>query len=444
MTSTSSKGNGCSPFPITPDEQPDKVQFLSSNASATNLSYSASTTAPSPSNFGRRNANDESGGEEEDAEVAAAFLSPAKLNEDEKQREPRLAHDMTSASTAAAVPKRRAPDMQLGKCKWVRVFDNVTYIVAGIILREVSNQNAVNGNEVGGPTNLEILLIQEAKKKCYGKWYIPAGHVEPGETIENAVKREVLEETGYECSADHMISMEIRGSGWYRMSYACTITGGKLKTQPDKESLSAGWHSLAEVKKRDSSVQLRCRDFFPMADEAVRFYEWKKARGNMNHMPTIGRPLLNTNEAQPGLFIEFVIVKMSEGETKKIDCLVHGSILNERQLLQDNADGFPVVEFGFEFFFAMVVSKCYRHIIEDGHKSIDLPDSVIGMWCLPAPVESLRQGIRLRILCRQKSAIYKAALCVPNRYRWITLEDEEVLASLYLLPNQFRPKLIML
>lgn len=72
---------------------------------------------------------------------------------------------------------------------------------------------------------------------------------------------------------------------------------------------------MAEVKKRDSSVQLRCRDFFPMADEAVRFYEWKKARGNMNHMPTIGRPLLNTNEAQPGLFIEFVIVKMSEGET---------------------------------------------------------------------------------------------------------------------------------
>lgn len=26
--------------------------------------------------------------------------------------------------------------------------------------------------------------MREAKEKCRGKWYIPAGHVEPGETIE--------------------------------------------------------------------------------------------------------------------------------------------------------------------------------------------------------------------------------------------------------------------
>lgn len=51
------------------------------------------------------------------------------------------------------------------------MYDNVTYIVAGIVLRETDS----------GP---EILLIKEAKKKCRGKWYMPAGHVEPGETIE--------------------------------------------------------------------------------------------------------------------------------------------------------------------------------------------------------------------------------------------------------------------
>lgn len=49
----------------------------------------------------------------------------------------------------------------------------MTYIVAGIIIR--------NSSSDGIP---EMLLIQEAKKKCYGKWYLPAGHVEPGETIE--------------------------------------------------------------------------------------------------------------------------------------------------------------------------------------------------------------------------------------------------------------------
>lgn len=38
-----------------------------------------------------------------------------------------------------------------------------------------------------------MLLIQEAKKKCYEKWYIPAGHVEPpNETIEVNLKFEII------------------------------------------------------------------------------------------------------------------------------------------------------------------------------------------------------------------------------------------------------------
>uniref|UniRef100_A0A915MVG6 Nudix hydrolase domain-containing protein n=1 Tax=Meloidogyne javanica TaxID=6303 RepID=A0A915MVG6_MELJA len=57
------------------------------------------------------------------------------------------------------------------ECPWVRVYDNVTYIVAAIALRE-------------GKEGREVLLMREAKEKCRGKWYIPAGHVEPGETIE--------------------------------------------------------------------------------------------------------------------------------------------------------------------------------------------------------------------------------------------------------------------
>ena len=34
----------------------------------------------------------------------------------------------------------------------------------------------------------KILMVKEAKKKCYGKWNVPAGHLEDGETI--------FEETG--------------------------------------------------------------------------------------------------------------------------------------------------------------------------------------------------------------------------------------------------------
>lgn len=29
----------------------------------------------------------------------------------------------------------------------------------------------------------EVLMMQEAKSSCAGQWYLPAGHVEPGEDL---------------------------------------------------------------------------------------------------------------------------------------------------------------------------------------------------------------------------------------------------------------------
>lgn len=44
--------------------------------------------------------------------------------------------------------------------------------------------------------NDKVLMVKEAKKKCYGQWNFPAGHVEEGELISDAAIREVYEETG--------------------------------------------------------------------------------------------------------------------------------------------------------------------------------------------------------------------------------------------------------
>lgn len=51
---------------------------------------------------------------------------------------------------------------------------------------------------VGGIIEKEgkFLMVQEAKKKCYGKWNFPAGHLEEGETIYDGAIREIFEETG--------------------------------------------------------------------------------------------------------------------------------------------------------------------------------------------------------------------------------------------------------
>ena len=42
----------------------------------------------------------------------------------------------------------------------------------------------------------EILLVRRARDPGLGKWGLPGGFVDPGETVEEALQREILEETG--------------------------------------------------------------------------------------------------------------------------------------------------------------------------------------------------------------------------------------------------------
>ena len=51
----------------------------------------------------------------------------------------------------------------------------------------------------------KILMVKEAKKKCYGKWNVPAGHLEDGETIFEGAIREIFEETGCKVRLKNML-----------------------------------------------------------------------------------------------------------------------------------------------------------------------------------------------------------------------------------------------
>ncbi len=62
--------------------------------------------------------------------------------------------------------------------------------------------------------NQRRLLLQE---KHDGSWSLPAGAIEPGERPVDAICREVLEETGFECLESEMI--EVLGGPSWRHTY---------------------------------------------------------------------------------------------------------------------------------------------------------------------------------------------------------------------------------
>ncbi|XP_069955727.1 8-oxo-dGDP phosphatase NUDT18 isoform X4 [Cherax quadricarinatus] len=129
--------------------------------------------------------------------------------------------------------------------------DNVCYIVAAVLVNDEGH----------------VLMMQEAKSSCAGKWYLPAGRMEAGETIVEAAKREVLEETGLETDITTLIMVESASGSWFRFVVTGNVLGGTLKTPAcaDKESLQAKWvEDLGELS-------LRGNDIYPLIQRAKQY-----------------------------------------------------------------------------------------------------------------------------------------------------------------------------
>lgn len=100
---------------------------------------------------------------------------------------------------------------------------------------------------VGGVVKKDgkYLLVQEAKKECNGKWSIPAGHLEPNETIVEGAKREILEECGLEVEITGILHVR-KNSEWVNIAFSTNIIGGEIRFDK-KEILDAKWFSLDDI-----------------------------------------------------------------------------------------------------------------------------------------------------------------------------------------------------
>jgi 8-oxo-dGTP pyrophosphatase MutT (NUDIX family) len=118
-----------------------------------------------------------------------------------------------------------------------------------------------------------FLLVQEAKADR-GTWFLPAGGVLPGESLTEAVVREVREEAGIDAIPCALLWMEDEtfilddGTTWagrWRFFIRAEPSNPGQSPGPTDDSLDAGWFTLAEM----TALPLRSPRDVLMACQAV-------------------------------------------------------------------------------------------------------------------------------------------------------------------------------
>ncbi len=121
-----------------------------------------------------------------------------------------------------------------------------------------------------------VLLIRRGAEPLKGQWSLPGGMLELGEGLEEAVRRELKEETGLEVEPLAMLTVFDRimrgGPGDRRVryhyvivDYVCRRTRGRLA--PASDVLDARWVRREDLPRyqltdKATSVILQAFDFF--------------------------------------------------------------------------------------------------------------------------------------------------------------------------------------
>jgi len=103
----------------------------------------------------------------------------------------------------------------------------------------------------------KVLLIRRGKPPLYGRWVVPGGTVELGEELEQALVREMQEETGLVVEPLELLTVFDRiereaGQVVYHyviVDYLCRLVSGEARAASD--ALDAAWVAPSELQGYD-------------------------------------------------------------------------------------------------------------------------------------------------------------------------------------------------
>jgi len=99
-----------------------------------------------------------------------------------------------------------------------------------------------------------VLLVERGREPLAGYWSLPGGAVETGERLEDALVREVLEETGLEVAIGPIATVferimpDMSGRCEYHyvlIDFYCTVRGGELR--PGDDSNRVEWFDMESL-----------------------------------------------------------------------------------------------------------------------------------------------------------------------------------------------------
>lgn len=105
--------------------------------------------------------------------------------------------------------------------------------------------------------NGKVLLVQQKDQSAYGLWGFPGGHLEPGETSQEAVVREIQEELGavlMQVKPFKVARIE-RPSGTLELNTFTGVLRGPVVLKDD-ELMAYGWFSLEALQIMREKLRL--------------------------------------------------------------------------------------------------------------------------------------------------------------------------------------------